>query len=121
MKLFHLRIFPALALFSLLALGHAYAGTMTANGAAIKPHDAAQAGTCANPPCDYTPTNAAPINNDPNSEVNLRTQANLAKANAAAHPVRKSRVPEGGTFYFLLIGAVVFFFVRFIAGRKKEG
>jgi len=121
MKEFPLRYFPVLCLFALLALGQAFAGTMTANGAAIKPHDAAQPNACADPPCVYTPTNAAPINNDPNSEVNVRNQANLAKTNAQAHPVRKSRVPEGGTFWFLLIGAVVFFFVRFIASRKKEG
>jgi hypothetical protein len=122
MKALHLRYIPALALFAFLAIGSAYAGTLTANGAAIKPHDAAQPNNCANPPCDYSPTTTPPINNDPNSEAGLRTKANLAKANTPAHPVRKSRVPEGGTFYFLLIGGVVFFFARFFfKGKKPAG
>jgi hypothetical protein len=118
MKVLHLRYFPALALFACcLASGSAYAGTLTANGAAIKPHDSAQPNACANPPCDYSPATTPPINNDPNSEAGLRS-----KANAAAHPpMRKSRVPEGGTFYFLLIGVVVFVFARFLTTRKKEG
>jgi hypothetical protein len=121
MKVVRLRHFPALALLLLLASGTAFAGTLSANGAAIRSKDDTQPNACADPPCVYTPTNAAPVNNDPNSEVNLRNQANLARTNAAAHQVRKSRVPEGGTFYFLLIGAVVFFFVRFLSSRKKEG
>jgi hypothetical protein len=121
MKVLHLRYVPVFALFACLASGSAYAGTLTANGAAIKPHDSAQPNDCANPPCDYSPTTTPPINNDPNSEAGLRNKANLAKANAAAHPIRKSRVPEGGTFYFLLIGAVVFLCARFFTTRKKEG
>ena len=59
----------------------------------------------------YTAATTPPINNDPNSEA---AHHNQVKTNAPAHPTRKSRVPEGGTFYFLLIGAVVFFFVRFL-------
>jgi hypothetical protein len=122
MKVLHLRYIPALALFACcMASGSAYAGTLTANGAAIKPHDSAPTNACANPPCDYNPATTPPINNDPNSEAGLRNKANLAKANAAAHPLRKSRVPEGGTFYFLLIGAVVFLCARFLTTRKKEG
>jgi hypothetical protein len=122
MKVLHLRNIPALALLVFLASGTAYAGTLTANGAAIKPHDSAQPAACANPPCSYTPTTTPPINNDPNSEAGLRNKANLAKANVPAHPVRKSRVPEGSTFYFLLIGAVVFFFARFFfKGKKPAG
>jgi hypothetical protein len=123
MKALHLRYFPALVLLAFLAFGTAYAGTLTANGAAIKPHDSAQPNACANPPCDYTPTTTPPINNDPNSEAGIRAkadQAKQAKLNAQAHPTRKSRVPEGGTFYFLLIGAVVFFFARFLFKGKKS-
>ena len=121
MKALHLRNIPALALLAFLASGAAHAGTLTANGAAIKPHDdSAQPAACANPPCLYTPTTTPPINNDPNSEAGLHSKATLAKANAPAHPpVRKSRVPEGSTFYFLLIGAVVFFFARFLFKGKK--
>jgi hypothetical protein len=115
MKALHLRCIPALALLAFLASGTAFAGTMTANGAAIKPHDSAQPAACANPPCLYTPSTAPPINNDPSSEA---ARHSAAKTNAPAHPTRKSRVPEGGTFYFLLIGAVVFFFARFLFGRK---
>jgi hypothetical protein len=118
MKVLHLRYIPLLALLALLASGSAYAGTLTANGAAIQPRDAAQPNACANPPCDYTPATTPPINNDPNSEAALHKQV---KTNTQPHPTRKSRVPEGGTFYFLLIGAVVFFFVRFLSTRKKEG
>jgi hypothetical protein len=117
MKAFHLRYFLALALFVVLASAFATAGTLSANGAAIKPHDDAQANNaCANPPCVYTPTTAPPVNNDPNSEAGLRSQA---KINAQAHTVRKSRVPEGSTFYFLLIGAVVFFSARFLFKNDK--
>ena len=122
MKMLHLRYFYALALLAFLASGSAFAGTLTANGAAIKPHDSAQPEACANPPCDYTPTTTPPINNDPNSEAGIRArsdQAKQAKLAALAHPIRKSRVPEGGTFYFLLIGAVVFFFARFLFKGKK--
>jgi hypothetical protein len=119
MKALHLRNIPALALLAIFASGIAYAGTLTANGAAIKPHEDAQPNACANPPCVYTPATAPPVNNDPNSEAGLHNKANLAKANAPAHPVRKSRVPEGSTFYFLLIGAVVFFFARFFFKGKK--
>ena len=122
MKVLHLRYIYALALLAFLASGSAFAGTLTANGAAIQPHDSAQPNDCANPPCDYNPATTPPINNDPNSEAGLRSKANLAKATAAAHAnLRKSRVPEGGTFYFLLIGAVVFLFARFLTTRKKEG
>jgi hypothetical protein len=122
MKVLNSRYVPALALFALLASGTALAGTLTANGAAIKTHDAPQPNECANPPCSYTPTTTPPINNDPNSEAGLRNKANLAKTNALAHPLRKSRVPEGSTFYFLLIGAVVFFFARFLfKGKKPAG
>jgi hypothetical protein len=121
MKMLHLRYIYALALLAFLASGSAFAGTLTANGAAIKQHDATQPNACANPPCDYNPATTPPINNDPNSEAGIRNKANLAKANAAAHPpLRKSRVPEGGTFYFLLIGAVVFLFARFLTTRKKK-
>jgi hypothetical protein len=45
-----------------------------------------------------------------------------AKTNAPAHPLRKSRVPEGSTFWFLLIGAVVFFVAKFLfKGKKPAG
>jgi hypothetical protein len=122
MKALHLRYIPPLALLALLASSAAFAGTLSANGAAIKQHEDAQPNACANPPCDYTPTTTPPVNNDPNSEAGLRNQANLAKTNAQAHPPRKSRVPEGGTFYFLLIGAIVFFFARFFfKGNKPAG
>jgi hypothetical protein len=121
MKALQLRYIFPLALFALLASGTALAGTLNANGASIKSQASTQANTCANPPCVYATTNAAPINNDPNSEAGLRNKANLAKTSTATNPTRKSRVPEGSTFYFLLIGAVVFFFVRFLSGRKKEG
>jgi hypothetical protein len=119
MKAFHLRIFSVLALLVILASGLAKAGTLTANGATIKTHDDAQPNACTNPPCGYTPTTNPPINNDPNSEAALRNQANLSKTNGPAHPARKSRVPEGSTFYFLLIGAVVFFFARFFFRGDK--
>jgi hypothetical protein len=122
MKALHLRYFPAFALLVILAPGLARAGTLTANGAAIKPHEDAQPNACANPPCVYTPATAPPVNNDPNSEAGLRNKANLAKTNAPARPTRKSRVPEGSTFYFLLIGAIVFFFARFLfKGNKPAG
>lgn len=119
MKALHLKYIPALALFALLASGTSSAGTLTANGAAVKTHDDAQSTACANPPCVYSPSTTPPINNDPNSEAGLREKANLAKTNTPAHPQRKSRVPEGSTFYFLLIGAVVFFFARFLFKGKK--
>jgi hypothetical protein len=118
MKAFLLRCIPTVALLVFLASGSASAGTLTANGAAIKTHDSTQSANCANPPCLYSPTTTPPINNDPNSEAGHR---NPVKTSAPAHPTRKSRVPEGSTFYFLLIGAVVFFFVRFVSSRKKEG
>ncbi len=122
MKALHLRVFLAFAILVILASALAKAGTLTANGAAIKPHEDAQPNACANPPCVYTPSTAPPVNNDPNSEAMLRNQANMAKTNAAAHPTRKSRVPEGSTFYFLLIGALVFFFARFLfKGEKPTG
>jgi hypothetical protein len=121
MKALQLRYIFVLALLACMACGFASAGTLTGNGASVKPQDDAQSNTCANPPCDYNPAPAPPINNDPNSEAGLRNKANLAKTNAQTHPMRKSRVPEGGTFYFLLIGAVVFLFARFLATRKKEG
>jgi hypothetical protein len=123
MKVLHLKYIPALALCCLLASGVVYAGTLTANGAAIKPPNDTQPTVCANPPCDYSPSTTPPINNDPNIEAGSRNKANLAKTDAQAHPgVRKSRVPEGSTFYFLLIGAVVFFFARFLfKGKKPAG
>jgi hypothetical protein len=119
MKVLQLKYIPVLALFAFLACGTSFAGTLTANGAAIQTHADAQPTSCANPPCDYSPSTTAPINNDPNSEAGLRNKANLTKTNGPAHPVRKSRVPEGSTFYFLLIGAVVFFFARFLFKGKK--
>jgi len=118
MKAFLLRCIPTVALLGFLASGTASAGTLTANGAVVKPHDTVQPADCANPPCLYSPTTTPPINNDPNSEAGHR---NIAKTSVPAHPARKSKVPEGSTFYFLLIGAVVFFFMRFVASRKKEG
>jgi hypothetical protein len=122
MKAFHLRFFPAFALLVILASGSAKAGTLTANGAAIKPHEDPHPNSCANPPCVYSPATAPPVNNDPNSESVLRNQANQTKTNAQAHPPRKSRVPEGSTFYFLLIGAVVFFSARILfKGDKPAG
>lgn len=120
MKASHLGWFSALALFALFACGSATAGTLTANGAAIKTHDSTPANSCANPPCDYSPSTTPPINNDPNSEAVLRNRAGQSKAGAATHPTRKSRVPEGGTFYFLLIGALVFFFARFVSRRNGQ-
>ncbi len=119
MKAFLLRCIPTAVLLAFLASGAASAGTLTANGATIKTqHDSTQSTSCANPPCLYNPTTAAPINNDPNSEAGHR---NPVKTSAPLHPTRKSRVPEGSTFYFLLIGAVVFFFARLFSSRKKEG
>lgn len=119
MKALLLRCIPTVVLLAFLASGTALAGTLTANGAAIKTqHDTTQSTDCANPPCLYSPTTTPPINNDPNSEAGKR---NLAKTSVPAHLSRKSKVPEGSTFYFLLIGAVVFFFVRFVSSRKKEG
>jgi hypothetical protein len=121
MKVLHFRYIPALALFVLLASGTVFTGTLTANGAAIKTRDDAQPAACANPPCGYSPSTTPPINNDPNSEAG-RAKANLAKTNAPAHPLRKSRVPEGSTFWFLLIGAVVFFVAKFLfKGKKPAG